>query len=222
MLEYARWKYILVAAVLLLALVFALPNVFGEDPALQVARKDHAAVAPDAAQAVETFLKTHGVRFEKSYLDAGRLMVRFASVPDQLAARDAVNGNEEFKNTYITALSFAPRTPEVLRQLGLKPMPLGLDGGLILIPSEYHLTVSAPGLRTRPTERDDAGNQLRTFDLDAVAAGQTLRLTVHGLPTHDRIGKWIAGVLVALLILAGIVAAARPHGVAISLGEKAG
>ena len=41
MLEYARWKYILVAVVLLLALLFALPNFFGEDPALQVARKDH-------------------------------------------------------------------------------------------------------------------------------------------------------------------------------------
>ncbi|HEV2229983.1 MAG TPA: protein translocase subunit SecD [Steroidobacteraceae bacterium] len=135
MLEYARWKYILVAAVLLLALVFALPNVFGEDPALQVARKDHSALTPDAAGAVESFLKTHGVRFEKSYIDQGRLMVRFAGVADQLAARDAVNGNDDFKNTYITAVSFAPRTPEVLRMLGLKPMSLGLDlrGGLYLL-----------------------------------------------------------------------------------------
>src|SRR5215831_10420283 len=135
MLEYARWKYILVAAVLLLALVFALPNVFGEDPALQVARKDHGAMSADAAQAVETFLKGRGVRLEKSYIDTGRQMVRFGSVPDQLAARDAVSENEDFKNTYITALSFAPRTPEVLRWLGLRPMPLGLDlrGGLYLL-----------------------------------------------------------------------------------------
>ena len=109
MLEYARWKYILVAAVLLLALLFALPNVFGEDPALQVARKDHSALTPDAEQAVESFLKTHGVHFERGYIDQGRLMVRFAGVADQLAARDAVNGNEDFKNTYITAVSFAPR-----------------------------------------------------------------------------------------------------------------
>jgi preprotein translocase subunit SecD len=135
MLEYARWKYILVVAVLLLALLFALPNVFGEDPALQVARKDHSAVTPEAAQTVEAFLKTHSVHFDKSYIDQGRLMVRFGSVADQLAARDAVNGNDDFKNTYITAVSFAPRTPEVLRVLGLKPMPLGLDlrGGLYLL-----------------------------------------------------------------------------------------
>ncbi|HYM41800.1 MAG TPA: protein translocase subunit SecD [Steroidobacteraceae bacterium] len=135
MLEYARWKYLLVAAILLLAVLFALPNVFGEDPALQVARKDHTEMTADAAQAVESFLKTSNVHFEKSYIDQGRLMVRFGSVPDQLAARDAVDGNADFKNIYITALSFAPRTPEMLRALGLRPMPLGLDlrGGLYLL-----------------------------------------------------------------------------------------
>ena len=45
---------------LLLALLFALPNVFGEDPALQVARKDHSAVTADAAQALEAFLRSAG------------------------------------------------------------------------------------------------------------------------------------------------------------------
>jgi hypothetical protein len=48
-----------------------------------------------------------------------------------------------------------------------------------------------------------------------------LRLTVHGLPTHDGVGKWIAAALVALLIAAGIVASARPRG-AIPVGDKAG
>ena len=122
MLEYARWKYILVAVVLVLALLFALPNFFGEDPALQVARKDHGAVTADGSKELEGFLKQRNVHFLKSYIDNGRLMVRFANVPDQLAARDAVD--EQYKGTYITALSFAPRTPELLRALGLRPMPL--------------------------------------------------------------------------------------------------
>jgi len=133
MLEYARWKYILVGSVLLLGLLFALPNLFGEDPALQVARKDRAPVAADAAPAVESFLKERGVVFEKSYIDDGRLMLRFAGVPEQLKARDAVN--DKFKDTYVTALSFASRAPEFLRRMGLRPMPLGLDlrGGLYLL-----------------------------------------------------------------------------------------
>jgi preprotein translocase subunit SecD len=140
MLEYARWKYILVVVVLLLGLLLALPNFFGEDAALQVARKDHEAITPDAVQTVDGFLNQRGIRHGKSYLDAGRLIVRFANVPDQLAARDAVN--EQYTGTYITALSFAPRTPEFLRMLGLRPMPLGLDlrGGLYLL---YQVDVNA-------------------------------------------------------------------------------
>jgi preprotein translocase subunit SecD len=135
MLEYARWKYILVAVVLLLALLFALPNFFGEDPALQVARKDHSPVATEGTQALEGFLKQRGVAFGKSYIDSGRLMMTFANVPSQLAARDAINDSAQFNGTYITALSNAPRTPEFLRALGLRPMPLGLDlrGGLYLL-----------------------------------------------------------------------------------------
>src|SRR6516225_2571565 len=124
MLEYARWKYILVAAVLLLGLLLALPNFFGEDPALQVARKDHNPVTAIEAQSLETFLRQRSVPFVRSYIDNGRLMLRFANVPNQLAGRDAVD--EQYQGTYITALSFAARTPELLRTLGLRPMPLGL------------------------------------------------------------------------------------------------
>ena len=60
-------------------------------------------------------------------------MVRFAERPEQFKARDAVN--DHFKDTYITALSFASRAPAFLRALGLRPMPLGLDlrGGLYLL-----------------------------------------------------------------------------------------
>jgi hypothetical protein len=50
MLEYARWKYILVAAVLVLGLLFASPNFFGSDPALQIARKDHAAITDGSSK----------------------------------------------------------------------------------------------------------------------------------------------------------------------------
>src|ERR1700756_5514226 len=187
MLEYARWKYILVAAVLLLALLFALPNVFGEDPALQVARKDHSAIAPDAEQAVESFLKTHGVHFEKSYIDQGHLMVRFASVPDQLAARDAVNGNDDFKNTYITAVSFAPRTPEVLRTLGLRPMPLGLDlrGGLYLL---YQVDVNSAVAQALEGYSQDVRRALTAANVpfkDVTVGGQTSTIRIQLAPGAD-------------------------------------
>ncbi len=125
MLEFARWKYALVALVLVVAAVFALPNVFGEDAALQVARKDRSAVEASGQQEVEEYLRGKGVVVSRSYVDQGRLMLHFDAVPEQLKARDLVN--ESFSRDYVTALSFASRAPDWLRGIGLRPMPLGLD-----------------------------------------------------------------------------------------------
>jgi hypothetical protein len=99
-------------------------------------------------------------------------------------------------------------TPEVEI---VQPMPLGMQGGLVMIPATLSVGVSAPGLRARPAERDDNGNDLRMYDLDSLPPGQPLRLTVYGLPTRGHLGRWIAGILVTLLIAAGVVAARRPR-----------
>ena len=133
MLEFPRWKYAIVAIVLVFAAVFALPNVFGEDAALQVARKDREVVSEEGRASVETLLRGSGVTVSRSYVDNGRLMLHFAEVPEQLKARDLVN--DQFAKEYVTALSFASRAPDWLRNLGLRPMPLGLDlrGGLYLL-----------------------------------------------------------------------------------------
>jgi preprotein translocase subunit SecD len=133
MLEYARWKYVLVLVVLLLALVLALPNLFGDDPALQVARKDHDPMLANSLPTVEEFLKDGHLGYTSAYLDSGQVIVRFADTADQFKARDAVNA--KFADQYISALSFASRAPAALRALGLRPMKLGLDlrGGLYLL-----------------------------------------------------------------------------------------
>jgi preprotein translocase subunit SecD len=133
MLEFPRWKYWLVAVVLLLATVVALPNVFGEDAALQMVRKDRAAVGADAGREVVRLLADRGVAVTRNYEDQGRLMLHFDSVAQQLKARDAVN--EAYGKDYATALSFASRAPDWLRSVGLRPMSLGLDlrGGLHLL-----------------------------------------------------------------------------------------
>ena len=56
MLDFPRWKYVLVTVLLLAALVFALPNFFGEDPALQVVRRNHEPMDASAQQIVEDTL----------------------------------------------------------------------------------------------------------------------------------------------------------------------
>jgi len=63
MLEYARWKYTLIGVVLALALLFALPNFFGEDPALQIARRDRVALDDGPRHTIEDFLKEKKIPF---------------------------------------------------------------------------------------------------------------------------------------------------------------
>jgi hypothetical protein len=93
----------------------------------------------------------------------------------------------------------------------VQPMPVGLQGGSVLVPADHPVGLSAPGLRARPSERDENGNELHIFELDAVPAGQALHLTVTGLPTHSQTGRWVAAMLAGLIVAGGIVAARRPR-----------
>jgi hypothetical protein len=99
-------------------------------------------------------------------------------------------------------------TPEVEI---VQPMPLGLHGGVAMIQATHTVGLSAPGLRARPAERDDSGNELRSYELGSLPAGQALHLTVYGLPTRGRSGKWLALGLVSVLVVVGIAAARRPR-----------
>jgi preprotein translocase subunit SecD len=133
MLEYARWKYILIVVVLLLSTLFALPNVFGDDPAIQIGRADHTNLKTEDATAIVSYLKDQKVSVDKSYVDGGKVMLRFVDTTEQFKARDAIK--DHYKDQYITAMSFASRAPEPFVKWGLRPMPLGLDlrGGLYLL-----------------------------------------------------------------------------------------
>jgi len=135
MLEYARWKYILVVAVLVLAFILALPNVFGQAPALQFVRKDRADITPQAQAEIEKFLADQKITVTKTLNEKERFTVQFTDVPTQLHARDVVIANEALANTYATAMSLVTRAPPIFAKIGLKPMPLGLDlrGGLNML-----------------------------------------------------------------------------------------
>src|SRR5688572_14978747 len=109
MLEFARWKYILIVVVGLLGLVIAAPNFFGEDLAVQVARRDRANIDEPTREAIEGALREQGVTVKSSFIDGGRAMLLFDTVGAQLAARDAVNAN--MSQSYVSALARAPRAP---------------------------------------------------------------------------------------------------------------
>jgi len=123
--RYPVWKNVLVLAVVLFGLLIALPNLFGEDPALQVSRDSGAEMVELEFNQVSLVLEEGEVEFSSVYQENGRALVRFNNVADQLRGSDLLR--EELGKAYVVALTLAPRTPAWLRTLGLKPMSLGLD-----------------------------------------------------------------------------------------------
>ena len=132
--RYPLWKSLLFAAVMLIAVVLALPNVFGEAPALQLSRKDGEPFAgAGAVQPFKDVLAREQVTPDTAFLQNGRVVLRFADVPTQLKARDLIESSAP--GTYAIATTFASRAPPWVRSIGLKPMSLGLDlrGGIYLV-----------------------------------------------------------------------------------------
>jgi preprotein translocase subunit SecD len=125
MYQFAKWKYWLVIIVLVVGTLYALPNVFGEGPALQLTRNDRQAMDQAKADQVRSLMDADSVPIEASYLEKDRLVLRFVDAATQTKARDTIvkRGGGE----YLVALSSASRAPEWMRKIGLKPMSLGLD-----------------------------------------------------------------------------------------------
>ncbi|MGI9263628.1 MAG: protein translocase subunit SecD [Gammaproteobacteria bacterium] len=123
--RYPAWKNAIVLAAVLIGTVFALPNVFGDDPAVQISLENTNPLDATAVPTTEGILQQAEIPHGAAYLDEGRVMVRFDDVEAQLRAVDVLR--EQLGGAYVVALTLAPRTPAFLRAAGLKPMSLGLD-----------------------------------------------------------------------------------------------
>lgn len=125
MYQFATWKYWLVITVLVLGTLFALPNVFGLDPALQLSRVDRQTIDVAGEQRVLDLLQAQSIKPNGAYIQDDRLVVRLADEADRTKARNTIQ--TAAPGDYTVALSKASRMPEWMRKLGLKPMSLGLD-----------------------------------------------------------------------------------------------
>ena len=125
MLEFARWKYILVSVVALLALLFASPNFFGEDLALQVARKDRVPIDAAGQKQMEELLQKRGAPFKRAFIDEGRVMVLFDVSRTSCASRCITDG---FQPPRVCALQRI-RAPAFFARSACGPMPRASPGG---------------------------------------------------------------------------------------------
>ncbi|NIR31288.1 MAG: protein translocase subunit SecD [Gammaproteobacteria bacterium] len=123
--QYPAWKYLLVLAVLLIGAVYALPNVYGEDPAVQISPGRSAEIGSALRQRAAEALEAQGLAYKSIELAEQALLVRFRDTEAQLEAKDVLT--DALGDQYVVALNLAPTTPEGLRALGAQPMYLGLD-----------------------------------------------------------------------------------------------
>jgi preprotein translocase subunit SecD len=123
--RYALWKYILIILVVVTGLVFALPNIYGKDPALQISPLRAAEVDEFTELKVSAALDEAGIQASSIELGLDRLIVRFTNAETQLRAQSVVKSS--LGKNYIVALNLAAATPHWLRKLGAEPMFLGLD-----------------------------------------------------------------------------------------------
>jgi len=123
--HYPAWKNILIIAILVIGGFFALPNLYGDDPAVQVSASRTSQVNLALVEKVETALKAESIQYKRAELKDDRLMVRFADATTQLAAKEVI-GNA-IAADYIVALNLAANTPSWLSNFGAEPMNLGLD-----------------------------------------------------------------------------------------------
>ncbi len=123
--RYPLWKYLLIAAVLLTGSFYALPNVFGEDPAIQISATRGAEIGEGLRGEVGAALRQADLEPKHIERDERGLLVRFHTQEAQLKAQDVLR--RELGADYVAALNLAPSTPGWLRELGALPMYLGLD-----------------------------------------------------------------------------------------------
>ncbi|WLS78037.1 protein translocase subunit SecD [Erwinia pyri] len=123
--RYPLWKYIMLIVVLLVGLLYALPNLYGEDPAVQITGARGSAASEQTLVQIQDALKQENIQSKSIALENGAIMARFANGDVQLRARDAIT--KVLGENYVVALNLAPATPTWLSMLAAEPMKLGLD-----------------------------------------------------------------------------------------------
>ena len=125
MLEFARWKYIVIAVVLFLTTLYSIPNLYPKDPAVQITANRGAQIDTALQSRVVGLLKTAGVAPLKVAIEGTNLMVRLATTDAQALASNAIG--PALGTNYTVALNLASNVPGWLQFLHARPMSLGLD-----------------------------------------------------------------------------------------------
>ncbi|WP_198436286.1 protein translocase subunit SecD [Moritella sp. F3] len=123
--KYPLWKYLMVIATIAICLLYATPNLYGEDPAVQVSAARGAAIEVSTLDKVKAELDKQDISYKSVSLEQNQVLIRLTDSEQQLLASEILK--EQLGQTFIVALNLAPATPEWLQAVGAGPLKLGLD-----------------------------------------------------------------------------------------------
>ncbi|CAJ0993165.1 protein translocase subunit SecD [Pantoea sp. Nvir] len=123
--HYPLWKYVMLVIVIFFGLLYALPNLYSEDLAVQITGARGGSASDQTLDQIHNILKQENIQSKSLILENGTILARFANIDVQLRAREAIMN--KLGKEYVVALNLAPTTPHWLRMLSAEPMKLGLD-----------------------------------------------------------------------------------------------
>ncbi len=198
--RYATWKYLLIILIMVAGAIYALPNLYGEDPALQISGGRNAEVNEATVVTVSSALEEAGITIKLVELEPGKLLVRFADTEAQLAAVDYVKA--ALGSGYVVALNLAPATPAWLEHFNALPMYLGLDlrGGVhflmeVDMPAALEKAVDSYAAEFRTLLREE---KIRYLELRA--EGQGIRMAFSSEQDRDKARNLLSDSFRSLLI----------------------
>ncbi len=141
---YPLWKTLTLIIVTLMGALYALPNFFGEDPAVQIGTQSGDPMNAEFGARVAQVMAAEKLVPKSSTLDGAKWILHFDDGTTQLKAADVLK--RDLGRGYVVALNLAPNTPQWLRAIGARPMALGLDlrGGV-----HFLLEVDVDDARTK-------------------------------------------------------------------------
>lgn len=126
---FPAWKYIMLVILLVIGFIFALPNIYPPDPAIQITQENGNVIDGQLFTDIQLLLKDKGISLKSSNIEDGKAVVRFDEKNDQFKASSDVErylAERDLLN-HVVAINLAPTTPNWLKNLGGAPLNLGLD-----------------------------------------------------------------------------------------------
>ncbi|WP_252179501.1 protein translocase subunit SecD [Endozoicomonas sp. 4G] len=155
--RYPLWKYLLIATIVALGFVYALPNLYPDDPAIQISGDSSSeTISTDVQNKAQEALAEANIEVKAADIENNVLLIRLKHADQQQLAKSVVK--EALGDDYIVALNLAPTTPEWLTSIGAYPMKLGLDlsGGV-------HFQLEVDTERAVKTKLDISNTEIRTL-----------------------------------------------------------